>query len=168
MGRKSTPTSLKVLRGNPGKRPINTDEPQPDLLCSVPEPPENLGEIARQEWGRLAGELISLKLLTALDTTMLEVYCESYEQYRQAEAEIKTHFKKFKKYTVTYTNKANNENEVPHPALRIKREALDIMRSVGSEFGFTPASRTKLKVPPQTQAGSKLLTIIKNRGNRSG
>ena len=168
MGRKATPASLKALRGNPGNRPINTTEPQPELLCSVPEPPENLGEIARREWERLAWELISLKLLTALDTTMLEVYCESYEQYRQADSEIKAYFEKFKKYTVTYTNKANNENEVPHPALRIKREALDIMRSVGSEFGFTPASRTKLKVPPQAQTGSKLLSIIKDRGARSG
>lgn len=60
---------------------------------------------------------------------MLEVYCESYEQYRQAEATRLKRILKSSKYTVTYTNKANKENEVPHPALRIKREALDIMQA---------------------------------------
>ena len=27
-GRRPQPTALKVLRGNPGKRPLNVDEPQ--------------------------------------------------------------------------------------------------------------------------------------------
>ena len=30
-GRKPTPTNLKVLKGNPGRRPLNKDEPVPDV-----------------------------------------------------------------------------------------------------------------------------------------
>ena len=37
-GRK--PTTLKVLRGNPGKRKINIEEPTPDVL--LPDPPGHL------------------------------------------------------------------------------------------------------------------------------
>ncbi|HZK10243.1 MAG TPA: phage terminase small subunit P27 family, partial [Clostridia bacterium] len=29
-GRKPKPTALKVLEGNPGKRPLNKNEPQPE------------------------------------------------------------------------------------------------------------------------------------------
>ena len=39
-GRKPTPTTLKVLRGNPGKRKINTEEPTLDVL--LPDPPGHL------------------------------------------------------------------------------------------------------------------------------
>ena len=28
-GRKPTPTAIKVLEGNPGKRPLNANEPKP-------------------------------------------------------------------------------------------------------------------------------------------
>jgi len=37
-GRKSKPTSLKKLEGNPGKRPLNLNEPIP--LQIAPELPE--------------------------------------------------------------------------------------------------------------------------------
>ena len=36
-GRKPTPTHLKLVRGNPGKRPLNASEPKPQL--TLPSPP---------------------------------------------------------------------------------------------------------------------------------
>ena len=38
-GRKPTPTYLKLLKGNPGKRSLNKHEPKPALLNKPPEPP---------------------------------------------------------------------------------------------------------------------------------
>jgi hypothetical protein len=39
-GRRPKPTRLKVLTGNPGKRPLNMDEPQPEP--AIPDcPPRN-------------------------------------------------------------------------------------------------------------------------------
>ncbi len=48
--RKPTPTRLKLLGGNPGKRPLNLDEPQPEP--TLPEPPAHLSDEAKAEWGR--------------------------------------------------------------------------------------------------------------------
>ena len=36
-GRRPKPTRLKLLTGNPGKRPLNDDEPQPQ--AAIPECP---------------------------------------------------------------------------------------------------------------------------------
>ena len=38
-GRKPTPTTLKRLRGNPGRRPLPKDEAEPPVSERVPRPP---------------------------------------------------------------------------------------------------------------------------------
>lgn len=158
-----TPSAVNARRGNPGKRAVNHDEPRPKLVAKVPTPPKTLGDVAKAEWKRLASELIKLKLLSVLDMTMLEIYCENYEQYRQADEELKAHFKRTGEYTVKHTNKAGHENDIPHPALRIRREALEMMRSIGGEFGFTPSSRSRLKVAPSETPGADLAKYLKKR-----
>ena len=57
------PTHLKLLRGNPGKRPIMPD-PEPPIPEKLPEPPEFLRTDARDEWWRIVPELKALGLLT--------------------------------------------------------------------------------------------------------
>ena len=48
------PTALKISRGNPGKRPLNDREPQPEGVARCPS---WLCDVAKAEWKRLAGEL---------------------------------------------------------------------------------------------------------------
>ncbi len=167
-GRTPKPTELKLLQGNAGKRTLNTKEPKPELVLIVPPPPKNLGAVGKAEWKRLGSELVKLNLLSVLDTTMLEIYCDNYEQYRQSDKEIKTYFKKNKKYTVSYTNKGGHENEVPHPAIRVRRESLELLRSIGSEFGFSPSSRTRLKAPASSPDAGGLAAWLKLRRGSSG
>ena len=49
-GRKPTPTTLKELKGNPGRRPLNEAEPKP--AARLPSPPAHLSRSARREWRR--------------------------------------------------------------------------------------------------------------------
>lgn len=169
-GRAPTPTNLVHLRGNPGKRALPKDEPKPDLFTdsNVPTPPKNLDRIGAAEWKRLAAELCTLGLLSELDTTMLEVYCSNYAQYRQADNEVAKHFKEKKSYLVEYTNKAGKTNLVPHPSIRIRDNALQMMRSIGSEFGFTPSSRSRMKVTNPTGKKSGLSGLRERRSGVSG
>ena len=39
-GRKPSPTHLKLVKGNPGKRPLNVSEPEPEAV--LPCPPAEL------------------------------------------------------------------------------------------------------------------------------
>lgn len=51
-GRPPKPTHLKVIAGNPGKRALPTNEPQPELRDL--EPPRDLDEDEQREWDRIA------------------------------------------------------------------------------------------------------------------
>ena len=81
-GRRPKPTRLKVLTGNPGKRPLNESEPRPEPV--VPECPPELGEVARREWDRLAAELGPLRITTNLDRGALAAYCGAYALWAEA------------------------------------------------------------------------------------
>jgi len=64
-GPKPTPTKLKILRGNPGCRPINADEPQPPA-DGIAMPP-HLGEVAARRWGELLPMLQATRVMTRAD-----------------------------------------------------------------------------------------------------
>src|SRR5437660_101190 len=85
-GRRPKPSRLKALAGNPGKRPLNDQEPQPET--AIPDCPPELGPVARAEWHRLAAELASLRLLTHLDRAALAAYCGAYALWAEATAAI--------------------------------------------------------------------------------
>ncbi len=67
------PTALRVLAGNPGKRPLNQNEPQPDA-ASV-DPPEWLKSEGQVVWGEYAPKLLSMGLLTELDVELFAQAC---------------------------------------------------------------------------------------------
>jgi phage terminase small subunit len=68
-GRKPKPTYLKVLEGNPGRRPPNAGEPKP--ARRAPTCPSHLCPAAKAEWKRLAQQLSVLRILTELDRAAL-------------------------------------------------------------------------------------------------
>jgi phage terminase small subunit len=64
-GRKPTPTALKLVAGNPGKRPLNRHEPKP--VTAIPTCPAHLMPTAKTEWKRLARYLHDLGVISELD-----------------------------------------------------------------------------------------------------
>jgi P27 family predicted phage terminase small subunit len=73
-GRKPTPTYLKLLKGNPGKRAIRPTV-EPPRPAAPPPPPDFLSGYAKEEWVRVSPGLFALGLLTDLDTATLGAYC---------------------------------------------------------------------------------------------
>ena len=82
-GRKPKPTTIKVLEGNPGRRPLNDREPQ--APPGIPECPEFLGEEARAEWFRMAMVLTNMGLLTLADRSAFTTYCVACGRWVEAE-----------------------------------------------------------------------------------
>lgn len=60
-----TPTALKILRGNPGKRALNRNEPQP--LPTDATPPVSLPPEAVAIWNERVPELIRIGTVTLAD-----------------------------------------------------------------------------------------------------
>ena len=138
-GRKPKPTALKVLEGNPGKRPLPQNEPKPKPIA--PERPTWLTGEGKKMWERLAPELERLGLLTALDGEAFAAACQRWGTYVDCQKYLKKHGR-----TYTYTNKAGAENEIERPQVKIAQKALDQFRAFCSEFGLTPSSRTRIEV----------------------
>lgn len=139
-GRRPKPTRLKVLTGNPGKRPLNVNEPRPEV--AVPECPVELGPVARREWDRLAVELASLRILTNLDRAALAAYCGAYAMWAEATEAIQ-------KFGTMVKSPSGYPQQSPYVAVA-NRQA-EIMMRIASEFGFTPASRSRIATPPQEE-----------------
>lgn len=139
-GRRPKPTRLKVLTGNPGKRPLNVGEPRPNV--AIPECPVELGPVAHREWDRLVGELASLRLLTNLDRATLAAYCGAYALWAEATEAIQ-------KYGTMV--KSPSGYPIQSPYVAIANRQAEIMMRIAAEFGFTPASRSRISAPSQAE-----------------
>jgi P27 family predicted phage terminase small subunit len=146
------PTALKIAKGNPGKRKLNFDEPQPAL--GEPEMPKGLSLSARREWKSIVKDLLELGVLSKVDGKALSAYCECFAMWEQARREIKKDGLTFRTTTVVKDRQADGSVKERvvllsikrNPAVAIAFESLRAMKSYLVEFGLTPASRSRLHV----------------------
>jgi P27 family predicted phage terminase small subunit len=138
----TTPTKLRVLRGNPGHRPIRA-EPEPRAPVELPEPPDFLTEEARAEWFRIGEELRRLRLLTIADTRPLAAYCQSFGRWADAERAIKLMAER-DPVTKGLMVKGSLGNPVQNPLCKIAANAARDMVRYAAEFGLTPAARARI------------------------
>ena len=135
-GRPTIPTKLKLLRGNPGRRPIDTTEPEPPVV--IPRCPKVLTGEARREWRRITKELEILGLISLLDRAAIAAYCIQWARWVEAEEKIASENAMIFKTPSGYP--------IQTPWLAISNKALELMKAFLTEFGLTAASRTRLKV----------------------
>lgn len=141
-GRKPKPTVLKVLSGNPGKRPLNEKEPKPDIM----EPRKPYGVMPKRAlkiWNELAPQLLELGVLTVIDGPAFALLCihwaiaiEASKLVREAEEELGQGI-------ITEDDRGR---ERKHRALQVLRDATREFKSLGAEFGLTPSSRSRLEI----------------------
>jgi len=138
------PTRMKVLTGNRGKRPLNPNEPEPAVV--IPRKPRILQGVAAREWYKITKILHRLGLLTEVDKAALAVYCQFYQRWVDAEREVR------REGMIVFTDKGF---PVQSPYLSIANKAAERMTKMLTEFGMTPASRTRVQVvkPKQKKTG---------------
>ena len=139
-GRKPLPTSLKVFRGTAQKCRINPHEPKPPV--AAPEPPDFLGPIARREWERKVPLLVRLGVMSEVDDTALAAYCQAFERFVEAERKIRNS---------GLLIKTTGGNVIQNPLVGVANRAMEIMHKFLTEFGLTPASRTRITAVPHHQ-----------------
>jgi P27 family predicted phage terminase small subunit len=127
---------LKALRGNPGKRPLNRNEPKPE--GGAPRCPRHLEGEALAEWGRLEGELDRLGLLTELDRSLFAAYCQTWGDYVEAVDRVRG------EGAVVAGAKGT---PIKSPWARIKDDAVEQLLKIAPHFGLSPFTRARLDVP---------------------
>jgi P27 family predicted phage terminase small subunit len=148
-GRPPKPTRLKLLYGNPGKRPLNHNEPQP--RDEMPDPPPHLTGEAREEWFRICRELNRIGLLTQVDRAAFAGYCVAWSQWITALAELDREGQ---------TLVDDNGRSYSHPAVNHVIKFQTTMHRFLSEFGLTPSSRSRLIIGDPNETASGLQAFL--------
>jgi P27 family predicted phage terminase small subunit len=124
-GRPKKPTAQLKLAGTFRKDRRNDDEPMPDVV--IPDVPEFLEGEALKEWNRIAPLLAKRKCLTEWDRSMLAMYCQEWGKYVRLNTEFNS--------DVAMVNMLSESTKL-----------LKNIKTIATEFGLTPSSRTNLSM----------------------
>jgi len=133
-GPQPTPTRVKEVLGNPGKRALNKKEIKPRPL--VARPAHITGAIAA-EWDRAIASMMP-GFFTAADVPVLTIYCEALVLRRNAMADVQ----KDGRMVAGSTGQM-----VAHPMLREASRQAEIILKCADRLGMSPAARTRLSAP---------------------
>lgn len=155
-GRKPKPTVLKELAGNPGRRPLNENEPVPS--GALPDPPAYLRSSEKRAWKIVSEEM--KEVLTAADQFILESFCVAYAMKVGAARDIHKYgslvpmpVQAGDKAQQLALNIAVDElGEKLPPAMRVQNPSVSIWKNavtleikLAAELGLTPSARSRLK-----------------------
>jgi P27 family predicted phage terminase small subunit len=132
-------TVVRLIQGNPGKRPLAT---APQVPVTLPQCPRHLHGEARKVWQRLAPQLFAAGLLTELDVTALAALCATWAIWIEAKERLAS-----EGLEVTGPRGAR-----PSPWIGIASRAQRDLQVLMNEFGLTPNSRQRIRVVPPPAA----------------
>lgn len=147
------PTALKVLEGNPGKRPLPENEPKPDnpsLVC-----PDWLTDEAKILWNKYALVIKDLGVFKQTDEMSFATLCQEMGRYIELQ--------KIMNERDSYTTKNARGGSKPYPEMAMARECLKNIRALMAEFGMTPSSRTRLSVSEIEEDDDPIAEILRRK-----
>jgi len=131
------PTALKIIRGNPGKRPLNKLEPNRQALsaCQIMRRvPDHLNGDAKAWWRYYARVYADSRIVTEVDLTMLA-------QLAAATAEKLEFERKLAETGPLYKSPKTGYVQIS-PLYSLVSAARDREYRLLREFGASPSSRT--------------------------
>jgi P27 family predicted phage terminase small subunit len=105
----------------------------------MPETPVELKGAARAEWNRTAPILEKMGVLTTADGPALAAYCKLHALTLKADAAIEKYGIVIAKVDETGVSTLRK-----NPAVTVRSECERLLRAFRSEFGLTPAARSKV------------------------
>jgi P27 family predicted phage terminase small subunit len=139
-GRKPKPTHLKLVRNNPGRRPLNRHEPSAPR--DEPECPAHLTEAAREHWVKITAILRRMGILSSADGDVIALYCAAHSRWVLAERRMAE---------LGVVMKAPKSGVIMQSIfLAIANRAMAQMKELGDILGLSPQARARLAVlaPP--------------------
>lgn len=137
-GRKRLPTATLEASGaykkNPQRRDERANEPEPEAGAAKPP---GMSLEAERHWPVMAKILEDAGVLTRMDGLALGVYCETYARWRDA-------LDAFNRQRVVSVGTGKTRKLVPNPQHDIADKAQSQLVRLMTEFGMTPASRSKV------------------------
>lgn len=138
-GKKPKPKVMCNLEGKKSNSMfLDLDHPKPEQC--MPDLPEVLhgDDIAIEKYNTYGAQLERLGLLTEIDADSLGLYCKAYANWYRAEKQLMVD-------GITILC-GKDKTKKKHPACQVSKDAFDVMNRIGSQFGWTPATRMRLSV----------------------
>lgn len=137
MARPRKPNNMKLVEGTYREDRANLKEPQPKV--ETVKVPSWLSPKAKTIFMSLREKLMDSRVLTSLDANALELLADAYYEYREARRQVKKEGHIYKS-----TTKNGDQLIRTHPSVYIADAAWKRVQKMMSEFGLTPASRSKV------------------------
>jgi P27 family predicted phage terminase small subunit len=150
-GGKPKPTALRMLQGNPARKPLPKHEAKPP--SGIPQAPKHLTPEAREHWDEVCEPLAKIGLLTVIDGEALAGYCESRAIYVEAKTRMIE-----EGISVT----SPNGYKIPSPSFNVAMKAMKQMQSWLAEFGMTPSSRSRVRAGEPGEASDPFEDLLKS------
>lgn len=135
-GRKPKPTHLRIIEGNREHRPLNHDEPVVD--GNLAEPPEHLTARQQYYW-RDCLQHAPPGMLKRLDAGAVTVYVTAL-------ADLEAYSAKVEQAGAVIQMPGPSGAFMHNPFVSLKRAAMANVLKAGAELGFTPSSRSRVKI----------------------
>jgi P27 family predicted phage terminase small subunit len=148
MARPPKPTALKLIQGNPGKRPLNKQEPDPTYLQDLTPPPW-LPAGAKLVWEEMAPAAVAAKVLTEIDVQAFAMGCVAVADYRRAVSRVGDDAVKSKTVIDEQTGQPVQAGEHLNPWSMVQSMSFKQAMLVFDKFGMTPQARTRIAIQPQ-------------------
>jgi P27 family predicted phage terminase small subunit len=142
-GRKPKPAALRLVAGNPGRRPI---KPEVASAPGMPEPPAYLIPLAIEQWHRSVALMAAIGTLGQENREVLAIYCQAWGRMVEAE----DHVSKFGQMVPAPRTGVPMHN--PHMAIAYK--SAETVSRLAAELGFTPSSRSRVTAVSKPNAGN--------------
>ena len=143
------PTEIRLIEGNPSRRPINDAAPKPKGEASAPD---YLSADARDFWLEIVASMPPGIYATA-DKALLAAFCEAAAQHKAASIAWQRQKAITGKHPVASAGK-------PSPYVRVMNEAARTMAMLSGKLGLSPADRAGLKVDDKTGGSERWRDLI--------
>lgn len=144
-GRKPKDLTMKLLTGNPGKRPSSSFSSDSPFVCSTLKKPRGLDKHASREWNRLVETLAPI--LSPASEGMVLVAVDAYSEMMQAMEALKTGGLTYETISLKGPSMIRERPEVG-----IKSRARRAYHQALAELGASPVAHTRVKkLPEETQ-----------------
>jgi len=166
-GRKPKPTKQQIAEGDPRQRGKHklleklAKEPKP--LRGFPRCPSHLKGLARKAWKFLTEQIEAMEQDHRPDAIMLEGACVNYARAVEADSILQR-----EGLTITEQYVDKEDRVIPlkirnRPEIAISNAAWRQVRAFCTEFGLSPASRTRLSIEPSAEDDAEKIAEILSR-----
>lgn len=153
-GRKPKPRNVALREGDPGHQGIGKlkklHASEPKAEHGLPACPRELRGVARRAWETWSEDLRTMDLDHRPDGPLLHGLCVMFARAIQADTLIR------KEGIVT----AGLHGVKINPAISISKSCWNQVRAFCSEFGLSPASRTRLALEKPDDSGQELMALL--------